>query len=629
MSMAQQSETLYQLTITADSAVSTDPVFDLNNLDLGDQYKPVDVKFIPAANPSHPTKRQRNKNERGIACQTLPRLACQIFEHQLIALSPEERANFPICRYSLDGPTFRGIYPSEDDFRQHCKNSLEFARYRHDTVQWFMYCWNLFTPIVFAQECLKRFSSPGDSFVLTYRRKMPQEKTPQTETSPQPSVQESTAGQSSYQDSPNYKNPYSYELLRSKNIIFRGAPGTGKSYLAKQIAADIVSDGACGDWDSLPDEQRSRVGFVQFHPSYDYTDFIEGLRPIAAEDGSIGFTVRDGIFKRFLDSAKTNAERSCKTAAELSREATARKKIDSYFQNLDDDRQFTLPRGNVFTVSDVTESAITISAPNNAKSDKITIPMADMITLLEADADFRKGSEAVAYLGHTWRTQADSYLFVLASDIRKQTGHLQQTVDHEPLKPYVFIIDEINRGEISKIFGELFFSLDPGYRGTAGTVTTQYGHTLYVPENVYIIGTMNDIDRSVDSFDFAMRRRFRFIELKAQDRLDMLDSLGGLKDEAVERMTALNQTISSVDGLSDDYHVGPAYFLKVCTTRPSEDEFNKLWEDYLQPLLHDYVRGMIDEESDMDRFAKAYRYLGQQIDLDSHEGDDDADGSDQ
>ncbi|WP_153047908.1 AAA family ATPase, partial [Streptococcus suis] len=90
-------------------------------------------------------------------------------------------------------------------------------------------------------------------------------------------------------------------------------------------------------------------------------------------------------------------------------------------------------------------------------------------------------------------------------------------------KPYVFIIDEINRGEMSKIFGELFFSLDPSYRGPKGAVFTQYANLhknptekFYIPENVYIIGTMNDIDRSVDTFDFAMRRRFTFIEITAE-----------------------------------------------------------------------------------------------------------------
>lgn len=182
----------------------------------------------------------------------------------------------------------------------------------------------------------------------------------------------------------------------------------------------------------------------------------------------------------------------------------------------------------------------------------------------------------------------------------------------EALKKYVFIMDEINRGEISKIFGELFFAIDPGYRGRAGEVSTQYANLhadpdekFFIPENVYIIGTMNDIDRSVDSFDFAMRRRFRFVELKADECLDMLDQLEDevLEAEAIRRMSALNQEIVKVEDLNENYQIGAAYFLKLKTLT-----FDQLWTDYLQPLLQDYIRGMYDEESIMQRLAKAYGY---------------------
>ena len=182
----------------------------------------------------------------------------------------------------------------------------------------------------------------------------------------------------------------------------------------------------------------------------------------------------------------------------------------------------------------------------------------------------------------------------------------------EELKKYIFIIDEINRGEISKIFGELFFAIDPGYRGKAGEISTQYsnlhsdpGEKFYVPENVYIIGTMNDIDRSVDSFDFAMRRRFRFVELRADERLEMLASLENeeLEAEAIRRMAALNKAIAEVEDLNENYQIGASYFLKLKTL-----DFDQLWTDYLQPLLQEYIQGMYDEEGIMNRFARAYGY---------------------
>ena len=149
-------------------------------------------------------------------------------------------------------------------------------------------------------------------------------------------------------------------------------------------------------------------------------------------------------------------------------------------------------------------------------------------------------------------------------------------------------------------------------KGKEGMVATQYSNMhanpdekFYIPENVYIIGTMNDIDRSVDTFDFAMRRRFRFVEVKAEDTQDMLESLENeeLKNEAVQRMDSLNAEIVKVEDLNENYQIGASYFLKLETRG-----FNELWTDYLKPLLQDYVRGLYDEAGIMKRFAKAYGY---------------------
>ena len=217
------------------------------------------------------------------------------------------------------------------------------------------------------------------------------------------------------------------------------------------------------------------------------------------------------------------------------------------------------------------------------------------------------------FFGKRFATQEFSYDFAIYKAIQATKYTASKRVSgQEALKKYVFIMDEINRGEISKIFGELFFAIDPGYRGRAGEVSTQYANLhadpdekFFIPENVYIIGTMNDIDRSVDSFDFAMRRRFRFVELKADECLDMLDQLEDevLEAEAIRRMSALNREIVKVEDLNENYQIGAAYFLKLKTLT-----FDQLWTDYLQPLLQDYIRGMYDEESIMQRFAKAYGY---------------------
>ena len=414
--------------------------------------------------------------------------------------------------------------------------------------------------------------------------------------------------------SQEYKNPYSKMLLESKNIIFRGAPGTGKSYLAKQIAADIISNGFTDRYSDLTDEQKRQMEFVQFHPSYDYSDFVEGIRPKMNEDGSMGFELQEGIFKRFVDKARKNLENSQKSKEKIKKEISANTVMANFFDNIEYGvQEFYTIKGNKFTVTDVDEKYIYIAIPGNKTVDKLNLNIDEVRKMLESGRDFDKVSDITNFFEKQFATQNYSYDFALFKEIKKDgLKEVKTNVAPEELKKYIFIIDEINRGEISKILGELFFSIDPGYRGKSGEVATQKSNMhddpdekFYIPENVYIIGTMNDIDRSVDSFDFAMRRRFRFVEVKAKATQDMLESLENeaLKSKAVERMDRLNAEILKVDDLNENYQIGASYFLKLKTL-----SFEELWTDYLKPLLQDYVRGLYDEEGIMKRFERAYDY---------------------
>lgn len=285
-------------------------------------------------------------------------------------------------------------------------------------------------------------------------------------------------------------------LLKSNhNLVLTGAPGTGKTYLAKQVACFMLFGKS--DFTELSDKEREQynecVSFVQFHPSYDYTDFVEGLRPKSKDNDEIGFERKDGVFKTL-----------CKDA---------------------------------------------IGANNN--------------------------------------------------------------VD----KPHIMIIDEINRGELSKIFGELFYAIDNGYRGEKGKIKTQYQNLVpkhdafyngfYVPENVYILGTMNDIDRSVESMDFAMRRRFAWREIKTTERISMLkDNLASdVFDTAKSVMENLNAEIVKTRGLGSAYQIGPAYFLKL---KDYNGDFKMLWNLHIEILLRDYLRGYTNAEDKIKEFRKVY-----------------------
>lgn len=605
------------LTITVNTVISTDSRFDINNLGLGDYYKTLDVKFENSNGEI--ITRNYNKGERKNSNQTLPRLAFQIFEKEIVNLSAEEKEMFPVCKYNPDSELKHGIYSSVASFKRY-RNSIEYMKYSYGEGRLFViYCWNLFSTIIFVQECLKRFGQEGDKFILTYRDKDSIESEENTI--------EATVQEELEKPIKEYRNPYSRKLIESKNIIFRGAPGTGKTYLAKQIAADIISDGYYDNYELLSDEQKQQIEFVQFHPSYDYSDFVEGLRP-RINEGVMLFELQDGIFKKFVAKARANYENSQKTPEIIAKEIEVQEDITSFLDEVEFGvDQFQTMKGSTFYISSIDGKYIYITIPENNIVNKLSINIVDIKKMLESGVDFKKVKDISTFFGKTFNVQVYSYYFAIFQAIKKsRKARIKPTVESEKLKKYIFIIDEINRGEISKIFGELFFAIDPGYRGRAGAISTQYStmssneEKFYIPENVYIIGTMNDIDRSVDSFDFAMRRRFRFIEIKADSTTDMLDGLTNininldslendtLKEDALNRMERLNKAIVEVEGLNENYQIGAAYFLKLKTL-----DFNQLWEDYLQPLLQEYIQGLYNEAEIMTTFAKAYGYKEDKI----------------
>lgn len=595
----------YELRITAEGVTSSDKNFSLDNLSIGDSCVQIDTYF-EKANGERIT-RHRDKGEKKKSNRSLPLLACQLYEKQLSELSDEDKASFPVYR-PTNGHLITGIYPSIEEF-QKARKTIEYLAYQcKDGQQLVIYSWNVFSTVLFVQECLKRFGEPGDSFVLKYCYKNEQTETdadsPDEQAAPAPAFYEQAK--------------YSKILLQSKNLIFRGAPGTGKSYLAREIATYIVSKGKTIKYDDLSADQKKQIEFVQFHPNYDYTDFVEGLRPKINDDGTMGFELKDGVFKRFVTRARRNLENSKKSDETIKKEVGVQQSISAFFSDvkfgLD---KFKTITGNEFTITNVDDDHIYISIPGNATINKLTLNLDEIRKMLMAsDHKFNKVKDITSFFGKSFAAQAYSYDFAIYNEIKaKKNTNLKISATSEEEKKYVFIIDEINRGEISKIFGELFFAIDPGYRGKSGEISTQYSNLhsdpdekFFIPENVYIIGTMNDIDRSVDSFDFAMRRRFRFIELKASDKERIKEILSDLQDKelidrAINKMNALNKEISNVDDLNDNYQIGAAYFLKLSSV---DNDFSRLWTDYLLPLLQEYVQGMYDENGIIDRFKKAY-----------------------
>ena len=302
---------------------------------------------------------------------------------------------------------------------------------------------------------------------------------------------------------------------KNKQVIFTGAPGTGKTYTVRKFVKEHTQD-------------ESQYKFVQFHPSYDYSDFVEGLRPVVTKDSPDPTFVRlDGTFKQF-----------CRSIVE--------KELETFCSDFRD-----------------------LSAPE--KREKLK----------------------------------DYY-----NAVKEGTFQGEETA-------YYFLIDEINRADLSKVFGELMFGLEESYRGIENRFDTQYKNLktyqvdpdtgiaspmafdcfadgFFIPQNLHLIGTMNDIDRSVESFDFALRRRFRWIDVKANEIMESsLKAMSVPNPEDIARKAIkMNNCLSGFSfGLGEAYHIGPAYFKSMSAGEKLKEDLKEVFSHRIEPLLREYTRG--------------------------------------
>ncbi|RKD90433.1 AAA family ATPase [Mangrovibacterium diazotrophicum] len=379
--------------------------------------------------------------------------------------------------------------------------------------------------------------------------------------------------------------------LHPLNQILYGPPGTGKTFnsinhavaIIEGRSLDDIMDESQGNRESVLNRFNSykevgQVVFTTFHQSMSYEDFIEGIKPIEIE-GKLHYEVKDGLFKLISDRALQNQKQS--------RKSDTLKPFEEVWHD------FLAPLSDEKTI------------PIKMKKSSYQITeVTDRTIFFDKEVGESKHSLSVGTLKNMYLAQQNDIIhgglqgyYEPLLDLLLKKGKSSVSVDP---KNFVLIIDEINRGNIAQIFGELITLLEPDKRVGAKealTVTLPYSKqkSFGVPSNLYLIGTMNTADRSVEALDTALRRRFAFTEVLPDPEIlkecsPLLNNgeefkLPGGLDRLVELMTIINKRIEKL--IDKDHTIGHSYFLGVETLK----DLKSVFVNKIIPLLQEYFYG--------------------------------------
>ena len=371
-------------------------------------------------------------------------------------------------------------------------------------------------------------------------------------------------------------NP-SEQIKQPLNRILFGAAGTGKTYHTINHALSIIENKPL---EVLEQEDRTalklrfdqykeqgQIKFVTFHQSFSYEDFVEGIRAETDDNEQLSYDVKAGVFKEICEDAQieTDAKQN-NVSAPI--EASINSAIDQLItQAKTEEMIFHTKRGAEIKVS--SNSAGTLFALTSTGSN-ITLSIRHIRNYLKTQSDIIVDQK--------------SYEWAIANSLRSE---VEYTKSIEKVKPYVLIIDEINRGNISRIFGELITLIEDSKRQGADealSVTLPYSKDDFsVPDNVYIIGTMNSSDRSLTGLDIALRRRFTFIEMPPKPELLTGVEVKGL--DIRKLLEVINQRIEVL--LDRDHCIGHANFMTL-QKDPSLTNLAQIFKQKIIPQLQEY-----------------------------------------
>lgn len=361
----------------------------------------------------------------------------------------------------------------------------------------------------------------------------------------------------------------------AKNTILYGPPGTGKTYhtISSSVLAAEPTFNISVDRQLIKKEyerliKAGRIQFVTFHQSYGYEEFVEGLKA-KSNDGDISYSVEPGIFRSICDRASGMGE------------PTDLLKVGDEFGS--------------FLISDLTRELIIITKKNGSRLPMPRCIVDELVELVETKGlDIKSSSgEVLKSLGS--KTEAyfiTGYQTLHASMCEELIK--RKSYENKSNEKFVLVIDEINRGNISKIFGELITLIEPSKRaGQAEALTIRLPYSqdeFTVPDNLYIIGTMNTADRSLAMIDTALRRRFDFVEMIPDISALKNCSVKGIKIDELLRI--MNERIETL--YDREHTLGHAFFIPVKEYCDDENEeaawqtLQSIFKNKILPLLEEY-----------------------------------------